>query len=72
MYSQRFVQGNRMADCRSLAIGRHDPYFTDRSQGLGEGCEAGRVNAVVIGHQDARTSVRHKKSCSLAAHGGMV
>ena len=52
--SQRLVQGDCMSDCRTFAVRRHHPDVSDAAQGLGERGQSRGVDAVVIGHEDAR------------------
>ena len=67
MNSKRFVQGKGMGHCSAFSIRCDHPYLTQGSQRLGKQSQAGRMNSIVVGDENAQMFARHKKSCTGAA-----
>ncbi len=56
--AQRIVERERMRDARLVELGRHHPDVVgQRARDLGADVETGRVDAVVIGDQDAHALI---------------
>lgn len=61
MDSKRLMQRNCVGHCSSFTIRCDDPHFTQLTQCFGEQSQAGRVNPIVVGDENAQVFVRHKK-----------
>ena len=69
-HAQRLVQGQRVAGARLVGLGRHHPHVVAELAGdLAQRVQAGRIDAVVVGEEDAHGALYRAKFDAVAMRG---